>query len=156
MSKGGKKPGGQPPTVRTVYTDEDETSDRWQWHRRPNQYTEEDKREIMAKVLECMIGATFRNHYYKWNNQLRRQAKGGAIGLRATGSLAKTTMDKWIPDSKGKIERARIWVWLLEKYVHDVLIVISLTFDVPFSKLWNVSLFLERYSHHWDIHVVEV
>ena len=50
----------------------------------------------MAKVVEIMINACFESHVYKWDNKIRRQKVGGAIGLRAMGALAKITMDQWI------------------------------------------------------------
>ena len=66
--------------------------------------------------------ATFSNHFYKWKNAVRRQRKGGAIGLRATGSLARITMDFWIECFKEKLSKAGIEVWHLKKYVDDVLV----------------------------------
>ena len=69
----------------------------------------------MAKVLEVMITTCFRTHIYRWNNEVRRQAKGGAIGLRATGSVARATMDWWIREFRKRLEAAGIKVWLLKK-----------------------------------------
>ena len=121
--KGGRAPGGTEPTVRTVYTDEKTDSNRGAWHRKPGSYTEEDKRVIMSEVLESAILATFNNHFYKWNNSIHRQKRGGAIGLRATGSLSRITMDQWIQDFKKLAERAGVELWLLKKYVDDVLVI---------------------------------
>ena len=120
--KGGRAPGGKEPTVRSVSTDEKEESDRWSLNRKPQSYTEKDKRLIMSEVLESATMATFNNHFYKWNNSILRQKKGGAIGLRATGSLARITMDQWLQEFRKLAERAGIEFWPLKKYVDDVLV----------------------------------
>ena len=79
----------------------------------------------MAKVLEIMIETCFRNHIYKWDNQIRKQRNGGAIGLRATGSLSRVTMDVWIKKFKAKLEELGIDIWLCKKYVDDVLVIVT-------------------------------
>ena len=49
----------------------------------------------MEKVLEVAVRATFKNHIYTYGNQLYRKRKGGAIGLRLTGIVARIVMDGW-------------------------------------------------------------
>ena len=99
---------GKPPTVLTIEVDQknekrneeerekgrEETPGRWRWFSDPEKATEEETQRIMAKVVEVMIKACFESHMYKWGDTFRRQRSGGAIGLRATGALAKVTMDK--------------------------------------------------------------
>ena len=70
-----------------------------------------------------MVKTTFRTHHYKWRGEVRRQTKGGAIGLRATGSLARNTMDTWIQEFRDLLESQGVEIILLEKYVDDVVIV---------------------------------
>ena len=67
--------------------------------------------------------ATFKNHFYKLDNQIRKQQTGGATGLRATGSLSRVTMDKWITEFRRKVESAGAKKWLLKKYLDDVMVV---------------------------------
>ena len=81
-----------------------------------------------------MIGACFNNHLYKWNSKILLQKKGGAIGLRATGALAKVTMDHWIKQYREILERHGIKVWLLKKYVDDVMVI---TNNIPIGSRWN-------------------
>ena len=57
-------------------------------------FNEEDKKMIMEKVVEATIKATLNNHVYKWGERIFRQMKGGAMGLRATGSVARMAMDE--------------------------------------------------------------
>ena len=75
--------------------EKDETwdKDRWKWPSRKEKIRKEDSQRIVAKVIEVMINACFESHIYKWDNSIRRQKAGGAIGLRATGALANITMD---------------------------------------------------------------
>ena len=84
---------GSDPTVRTVSAQE-ETS--WKWFTDPAKYTDGDKRRLLAKVMEILVETTLSQHFYKWGPHIRRQSEGGAIGLRATGSIARVVMDDWL------------------------------------------------------------
>ena len=77
----------------------------------------------MAKVTEVLIRVTFSEHYYNWGGSVRRQQKGGAIGLHGTGSVARTTMDVWIQRYGLLLAKHGVTVHLLRKYVDDVLII---------------------------------
>ena len=89
VTKNGRQYNGTYPTVKTVYEDQkneqqreqnpDEAGTRWKWHRDPKQYKEEDRRRILGKVVESLTIATFKNHFYKWDNQIRKQKTRGAI-----------------------------------------------------------------------------
>ena len=57
------------------------------------------------------------------DNKIRRQKVGGAIGLRATGALAKITMDQWIELFAERLNSAGMTTWLLKKYVDDILVI---------------------------------
>merc|ERR1711954_602885 len=95
------------------------------WTRHPESYTREEKKHILSKVVEIMIRVTFSTHFYKWENKIYKQCKGGPIGLRASGVIAKIIMEIWIRLMREKIERAGLKVHLIKKYVDDVLIVCS-------------------------------
>ena len=102
---------------------DDEKGDRWKWGRNVDGFTEEEKKIIMGHVVETMVMATFKNHFYKWDGQVRRQKKGAAMGVRASGSLARVCMDRWIRLFREKLEGYGMIVKLLKKYVDDVLII---------------------------------
>ena len=59
-------------------------------------YTEEDKQRVSEMVIQTQAQTTFKNHFYKWKGRVYKQMHGGAIGLRATGSLARITLDIWM------------------------------------------------------------
>ena len=77
--------------------------------------------------MEIMILTTFRSHFYKWGDKIHQQRKGGPIGLRASGVVAKVVMELWIREMKQRMENAGFEVFLIKKYVDDVLVVCSKT-----------------------------
>ena len=58
--------------------------------------TKEEKRNIMANMLETMMKATVKNNFYRWDGTTRQQIVGAAMDLRAYISLSRITMDDWI------------------------------------------------------------
>ena len=82
---------GKRPTILTV--DCEDKKERWCWSRHPNTFSPAEKRKLLGKVVEILVKVTFENHFYKWNNNIYRQTKGGPIGLRAAQSLARIIMD---------------------------------------------------------------
>ena len=101
-----------------------EPDSRWVDVREP--VSKEERKKVFAKVLEVAIKATFKNHIYTYKNELYRQNKGGAIGLRLTGVVARIVMDRWARLLKEALEKAEVPVHMLEKYVDDVNLVTSL------------------------------
>ena len=128
------KSGGEP-TVLTVTTDDKKC--RWKFHKAPETYNEEEKRRVMAKVIEGMILGTFNNHVYKWETKIFRQLQGGPIGLRATGSVARMVMDQWMNHLKQTLEDNGMTTELLKKYVDDVL---AIVWKVNIGNRWNISV----------------
>ena len=53
------------------------------------------------------------------------QKDGGPIGLKATGTIAKVAMEKWIRGFKKDIQDAGIQVRELIKYVDDALTIVG-------------------------------
>ena len=51
------------------------------WTTGKEQLSRSERRAIIAKVIEIAIRETFKNHAYRFDGQLYRQMKGGAIGL---------------------------------------------------------------------------
>ena len=88
----------------------------------------------MEALIRSVIKITFTNHLYRWNSKLYRQAKGGPIGLRATGSCARMMMDDWMKKFKQKLEENGIEVWIMTKYVDDVLVCCR---NVPLGSYWS-------------------
>ena len=78
-----------------------------------------DKRKMIGKVLERAIIAVMGFHCYTFGGKYYKQGKGGAIGLRLTGIVARIIMDRWARKLKVMIGIAMWAVYLLIKYVDD-------------------------------------
>ena len=76
-----RKRGGNRPGI-TGFMDAP-TGDIWKWVRDPEQYSPDEKKQVMAEVVRTMVMATFNNHYYKWDGSTKRQERGAAMDLRA-------------------------------------------------------------------------
>ena len=79
----------------------------------------------MEGVVGVMITTTFNNHFYKWHGKIFKQKKGGSVGLKETGSCAIMVMDSWITKFRELLETNKVEVFLLKKYVDDVLLIVS-------------------------------
>ena len=53
-----------------------------------------------------------------------RQKKGGPIGLRASGSVAKVAMEDWLKKFEKRVKELGIEVFLLRKYLDDVILIV--------------------------------
>ena len=79
------------------------------------------------------LEANFSNHIYQCQNSLYRQSKGGGIGARITGEVARVVMDLWMDLIKTNLEENGITIYLLTKYVDDINIASSL---IPKGEEW--------------------
>ena len=108
------------PTVLTV--DKDSKRERWKWSKPTKLYTPDDINRVLKKVIEIAALLTFHNHFYKCGGALYRQKYGGAIGLKATWSLARLLMEHWMEEYIQKLENLGVPIHFIFKYV-DVLII---------------------------------
>ena len=79
------------------------------------------------------LEANFSNHIYQCQNSLYRQSKGGGIGARITGVVARVVMDLWMDLISTHLEENGITIYLLTKYVDDINIASSL---IPKGEEW--------------------
>ena len=68
-----------------------EPEDRWAFTREP--INKEERKKMLGKVIEEAIKVTFSNHIYMYSNKYQKKRKGGTIGLRLTGVIARIVMD---------------------------------------------------------------
>ena len=114
---------GQKPKVGSIM--DKSAHEKWVWQEDRKGYTSNQKQRLLAAVVEQMVIATFSTHLYKWAGQIHLQRKGGPIGLRATGSMAKASMEDWIRRFQDKLEGMGLKIHLLVKYVGDVLCIVD-------------------------------
>ena len=84
------------------------------------QYTTEEKRLIISKVILIATEVAFGHHIYQCQNQLYKQLRGGGIGARLTGIVARIIMDVWMDKMSWILENNDIKVYLMVKYVDDI------------------------------------
>ena len=87
---------GTRPTI--VGVDIEEKVSKWKFLK--TTFTEDEKKELLAKVVEVAVKTTFRNHLYQFEGKMFIQAEGGSIGLRLTGVVAKIVMNHWMEEFK--------------------------------------------------------
>ena len=79
--------------------------------------------EVMFKeALRIALMLIMKNHTYEFNGEIRRQARGGPIGLDLTGTVAKIYMKWWDGQLKGRLADIGILLKLYERYVDDIVI----------------------------------
>jgi hypothetical protein len=90
------------------------------WTKPGRKPTEIEARKMLGILMEILINIVMENHFYTTENVIRRQTKGGAIGLRLTGVLAELFMIEWIRLFRKKLEEVRIAVKMTAVYVDDI------------------------------------
>ena len=79
---------------------------------------------MFSLALEHLIKVTMNNHIYTFNGEIKRQVKGGAIGLMLTGWLACLYMIHWCKKLVSKVKDATadlpdFVLHMLKLYVDD-------------------------------------
>ena len=88
-------------------------------------FTTEEKRQIIAKVLEIGVRTVLENHVYKFGNKIYRQVVGGPMGLKLTRIIARLVMDRWARQFEEKLQQAGVHLDLIKKYVDDMNIILK-------------------------------
>ena len=55
-------------------------------------FSEDVKRKLISTALKIALTFVMKNQVYNFDNELRKQHEGGAIGLELTGLLARIYM----------------------------------------------------------------
>ena len=103
----GTRPGGDPEKAPKAES---------KWTAGRTDLSREERRAVLAKTIEVAIRETFKNHCYRFDGQLYRQTKGGAIGLRLTGIVCRLVMDRWAHSLIQALETVGITLDMLAKY----------------------------------------
>ena len=97
----------------------------------PNKLNTEQQKKIQAGVIQQMVKIIFKTHFYEWEGRIYRQIRGGPIGLRATGFIARVLMDHWAQELRRMEEQCKllatinpvmfgnVTIHLLHNYVYD-------------------------------------
>ena len=99
-----------------------------------NNITEEEKRLMLAKVVETGVYKVMRNHVYLWRNEYWLQSLGVPTGLRLSGIVGRITMDSWRSQIRVLMNENAMVTYLLEKYVDDTEVVVE---NVEVGTRWD-------------------
>ena len=75
---------------------------------------------MMAKAIEVAINTVMRGHVYKFNNVIKQQKVGGAIGLELTGEIAGVFMCWWDRCLKKRLAEEGIKLAVYKRYIDDI------------------------------------
>ena len=96
------------------------------WNAPENQTPDENtKKKMMATALVIAIKFIMKNHIYIINGKLKRQTKGGPIGLELTGDLAQIYMSWWDKQLKVRLAESNIILRVYKRYVDDINFIID-------------------------------
>ena len=87
-----------------------------------------ERRKMVSLALETAVLAVMNGHLYSYDNKVRKQRKGGPIGLLLTGVLAKLVMLIWAREfikvlATVSATMAAVMLYMLKVYVDDVNVV---------------------------------
>merc|ERR1712055_275076 len=71
-------------------------------------------------LLKSSILMVMNDHFYSFNNIIRKQSKGGAIGNSLTEKLGKLLMKRFGKKFRATLRKLEVEVELVRSYVDDV------------------------------------
>ena len=81
--------------------------------------TQEEKRLLLATVIELATKAMFTHHYYGFAGKMFQQLEGGPIGLRGTCTIARLCMQVFDRIWWDKVEKQGVNIALYMRYMDD-------------------------------------
>ena len=94
---------GPRPDLLSVEGDSCQEENKWWFPRRV--FSEEEKKQIVARVVEAAVIICMGTHVYTFCGDIFLQKEGGPIGMRFTASLANIVMKMWDISFKKLLER---------------------------------------------------
>ena len=86
---------GTKPTVTGPVAAGPSVDDDSQWVFPKVEMTEQEKKLLLATVVQIGVRTVFGTHLYQFGGKIYHQQQGGPIGLRATGAVARIVMGEW-------------------------------------------------------------
>ena len=114
-----RKRKGKNPTITGCGTKEKE-DERWECWNKPTTKPEgEELRRMVAYALGVAMRTVLKNHIFQFNDEIRKQANGGAIGVKAAGDIAALFMVWWDREFLKRVNEALRDINLYLRYVDD-------------------------------------
>ena len=76
-------------------------------------------KRMVGCLVKTSIGLVMKNHYYSYQNQIRKQAKGGAIGNSLTEKLGKLMMKRFDKKNLSLLKKLKVETEMSRTYVDD-------------------------------------
>ena len=116
---------GAPPVITGCATQKSREARMKPWNPPIRVPDEETLKKMFGEALRIIITFIMKNHLYKFDSKIKKQAKGGAIGLELTGDVAQICMMWFDQQLKQKIEDQGLCVLLYKRYVDDINMVLQ-------------------------------
>ena len=118
---------GRPPTI-TASGSEEQKEKRFKPGNLPVRQPDERARRIMLReALTVALTVIMKNHVYTFDNEIRKQTKGGPIGLKLTGVLAQSFMIWWDKEFAARLDEMSVVVRMNKRYVDDINLAVQAT-----------------------------
>ena len=118
---------GRPPTI-TASGSEEQKEKRFKPWNLPLMQPDGHMRCIMMReALRVVLTAIIKNHSFTFDNEIRKQTKGGPIGLKLTGVLAQVFMIWWDKEFAARLDEMAIIMKMNTRYVDDINMAIQAT-----------------------------
>ena len=82
--------------------------------------TSQQRKHMLGCLVKCTVKLVMKNHFYSFNNKIRKQKKGGAIGNLLTEKLAKLLMKRFDRKFKALFKKLKIEIELYRRFVDDI------------------------------------
>ena len=93
------------------------------WNKAEKEPDETGKRKLLTEALKIGLEYIMEHHVYQFDNVIKHQENGGAIGVELTGVLANVFMRWWDVQFKEKLEKYGINIIAYKRFVDDINIV---------------------------------
>ena len=74
---------------------------------------------MLREALRVALTLIMKNHVYTFDNEIRKQTRGGPIGLKLTGVLAQIFMIWWDKEFAARLDEMSIVVRMNKRYAVD-------------------------------------
>ena len=116
---------GRAPSITGSILEEKKEKRFMSWKPASDQPDEVATRRMLTEAMRVALLFIMKNHVYTFDGTVRKQAKGGAIGLELTGVLAQIFMVWWDREFKTRVETLGIPLYMYKRYVDDVNVIVG-------------------------------
>ena len=99
---------------------------------------------MLREALRVALTVIRKNHVHILDNEIRKQTKGGPIGLKLTGVLAQIFMMRWDKEFAARLKEMSIVVRINKRYVDDINLAVEAT--PPGMKYKNGQTYVDESS----------